>query len=328
MDEQNMSSIFDQLRAEHEASPEGMPMEGMPADGTAIPQEGIPTGENVPVEGVPQGTPEQALSADTAMQQNVPQNGVSAEMPDLNQILGTANQIIQQQQAQIAQLQQQAQQAGQAVQQQSQSAQTAIEQAMLQPPVIDFAQFQYADDEQKSAMFQQYSNDMGAYMRSQMEREYAPMMQNYKQMEANQANEAARSKLSQLPRFGDNSALIDNIIAKTPELASIQNPELKYQIAYLMAEGLGKMNAPAPSAPTTDDILKMAMENPDVLKAIKEREAQGIAQQNQGLPQFAATSGMSSAPANVPQRPSTMEEAWGNIEKNGLKGASAGYFAH
>lgn len=324
MDEQrDMSSIFDQLVADQQDGQADFGQtEELPADDTAVPAQDGAQQVDVPAEGSVD------MSAQGVQQGAPNQGGVSSDMPDLNQILGTANNIIQQQQQQIQQLMQQQQQAGQAVQQQSQAAQQAIEQAVLQPPTLDFAQFQYADDEQKSAMFQKYSNDMTAYMRSQMEREYAPVLQNYRQMEVNQANEAARSKLAQLPGFGDNSAMIDNIIAKTPELASIQNPEQRYQIAYLMAEGIGKINAPKPAAPTTDDILKMAMENPDVLKAIKEREAQNIAQQNQALPQFAATAGISSAPANVPKRPETMADAWNNIEQNGLRAGSGNYFAH
>lgn len=223
-------------------------------------------------------------------------------------MLASAMQIIKSLRERNAQLEQMQQEQGAAMKQQTQMAENAIEQSITAPqiPQIDFSQLQYMNDDERNAAMTAWQNAIMEQAAAKVRAEFAPVKADYEEKTRAAAENAAKNAIFGDARFADfagNSADIDRIAA-SPVFKGA-TPEQKYLYAGLIARGM-KHN---PSAkPSTDEILQMAMSNPDVLKAIETRRAQEVRDKNAELPVLSASSGMSGANPLPQNKVTTREE--------------------
>lgn len=218
--------------------------------------------------------------------------------------------------AENRQLKAQLEQSGATIQQQSELAEQKIQEELLEPPVFDYKNFEFMSDDDKEKYQKEFSQKMSEYAYKvalrDMQKEIAPIKEQFQKAKETEMIANVKAKLSSLPEyvgFSEMMPQIETIIAKEPALQSTE-PEKRYTIAYLMAKGLNAVQTPKRS---DEDIINEVMSNPEILKQIKAREAQMIEKSNANLPKFAATHG--TVPATPTQKPKTLEEA----QRNALK---------
>ena len=243
---------------------------------------------------------------------NVPQPNTAPQAQQGNnpaEMLATALQMLRASREENARLSQMISQQGAAMNQQSQIAEQAAMDSMAKPeaiPAIDFSQLQYMNDEERAAAIGAWQNAIIAQATANARAEFAPVKADYEAKNRMAAENAAKNAIFSDPRFSDftnNSTDIDRIAAS--EVFKNATPEQKYLYSGLIARG---MHYDPAAKPSTDDIVKMVMENPDALKAIETKRAQEIRDKNADLPVLSGSSGMSGANPVPQNRVKTREE--------------------
>ncbi len=230
-------------------------------------------------------------------------------------MLAVAMQMIRDIRAENARLNQALEQQGAAMNQQSQMAEQAVEESVTAPqiPELDFSQLQYMNDEDRAAAMGAWQNAIMEQAVAKVRAEFAPVKADYEAKNRIAAENAAKSTIFGDPRFkdfGENSADIDRIASSS--VFKDATPEQKYLYAGLIARG---MRHDPMAKPSTDDIVKMVMANPDALKAIETRRAQEIRDKNADLPVLSGSSGMSGANPVPQNRVTSREELDSRIAK-------------
>lgn len=242
-----------------------------------------------------------AAQAMAQQSQTAPNEGVQAQAPNAQpdaaqpDRMAMAMQLIEALRSENARLMAQNQQQAQAMQQQSQAAEAAMENSVTTPqiPQLNFRELQYMSDEEQQDAISQWQKAVAESTLAQVRGEIDPIRKDYEDKRRIAENDAARSSIfrdSRFPDFEANSADIERIAAT----ADFQNmsPERRYLYSGLIARGLKH----DPSAqPTTDEIVQMALSNPDVLRAIETRRAQEVQKKNDSLPVLSASSGLGGA---------------------------------
>lgn len=227
-------------------------------------------------------------------------------------------QMVQQQQALIAQLTAQAQQAGQAMQEQSRLAEEAVNRTMEPEPYpqLDWNAVRYMEaDAQAQALAQWQQAVMERATKdavAQAMGEMAPIREKYEADRRMAENDAARTAVFGDPRFADfaeRRESIERVISGTPALQGL-SPTDRWVIGGLMDRGLRHQ-----TAPTADEILAMAKANPEVMKALAAQHAADVAQAQAGVPKIAASSGMAQAQAIPENRPKNIKDLGAAISK-------------
>lgn len=262
--------------------------------------------EEIPAQAAPAlETAQAAPEAPTSTSQpNTAQQGSNP-----NEMLATAIQMLRASREENARLSQMLSQQGAAMNQQSQMAEQAAMDSMAKPeaiPAIDFSQLQYMGDEERAAAVSAWQNAIMEQAAAKVRAEFAPVKADYEAKSRMAAESAAKNAIFADPRFSDftnNSADIDRIAAS--EIFKNATPEQKYLYSGLIARG---MHYDPAAKPSTDDIVKMVMENPDALKAIETRRAQEIRDKNADLPVLSGSSGMSGANPVPQNKVKTREE--------------------
>ena len=257
-----------------------------------------------------QGTPElETQQTETETPTSTPQINNSQQHSNPNEMLATAIQMLRASREENARLSQMISQQGAAMNQQSQMAEQAAMDSMAKPeaiPAIDFSQLQYMGDEERTAAVNAWQNAIMEQAAAKVRAEFAPVKADYEAKSRMAAESAAKNAIFSDPRFSDftnNSADIERIAAS--EIFKNATPEQKYLYSGLIARG---MHYDPAAKPSTDDIVKMAMENPDALKAIETRRAQEIRDKNADLPVLSGSSGMSGANPVPQNKVKTREE--------------------
>ena len=195
-----------------------------------------------------------------------------------------------------------------AVQQQSEIMQGAIESAVAQPqiPKLNFRELQYMSEDEQADAIQSWQDGVINALAERQKAEIEPIRREYEDKRAAAADNAAKMSISSDPRFsdfGENSGEIDRIAAMS-DFAGM-SPEKKYLYSALIARGM--RNSPA-SKPSTEEIVKMAVSNPDVMRALEARRAQEVMDKNGQLPTLSASSGLSGANAMPEKSVKTKED--------------------
>ena len=195
-----------------------------------------------------------------------------------------------------------------AVQQQSEIMQGAIESAVSQPqiPKLNFRELQYMSEDEQTEAIQSWQDGVINALTERQKAEIEPIRREYEDKRAAAADNAAKMSISSDPRFsdfGENSDEIDRIAAMS-DFAGM-SPEKKYLYSALIARGM--RNSPA-SKPSTEEIVKMAVSNPDVMRALEARRAQEVMDKNGQLPTLSASSGLSGANAMPEKSVKTKED--------------------
>ncbi len=195
-----------------------------------------------------------------------------------------------------------------AVQQQSEIMQGAIENAVSQPqiPKLNFRELQYMSEDEQADAIQSWQDGVINALTERQKAEIEPIRREYEDKRAAAADNAAKMSISSDPRFsdfGENSGEIDRIAAMS-DFAGM-SPEKKYLYSALIARGM--RNSPA-AKPSTEEIVKMAVSNPDVMRALEARRAQEVMDKNGQLPTLSASSGLSGANAMPEKSVKTKED--------------------
>lgn len=195
-----------------------------------------------------------------------------------------------------------------AVQQQSEIMQGAIESAVAQPqiPKLNFRELQYMSEDEQADAIQSWQDGVINALTERQKAEIEPIRREYEDKRAAAADNAAKMSISSDPRFsdfGENSGEIDRIAAMS-DFAGM-SPEKKYLYSALIARGM--RNSPA-TKPSTEEIVKMAVSNPDVMRALEARRAQEVMDKNGQLPTLSASSGLSGANAMPEKSVKTKED--------------------
>lgn len=195
-----------------------------------------------------------------------------------------------------------------AVQQQSEIMQGAIESAVAQPqiPKLNFRELQYMSEDEQADAIQSWQDGVINALTERQKAEIEPIRREYEDKRAAAADNAAKMSISSDPRFsdfGENSDEIDRIAAMS-DFAGM-SPEKKYLYSALIARGM--RNSPA-TKPSTEEIVKMAVSNPDVMRALEARRAQEVMDKNGQLPTLSASSGLSGANAMPEKSVKTKED--------------------
>ena len=195
-----------------------------------------------------------------------------------------------------------------AVQQQSEIMQGAIENAVSQPqiPKLNFRELQYMSEDEQADAIQSWQDGVINALTERQKAEIEPIRREYEDKRAAAADNAAKMSISSDPRFSDfseNSGEIDRI-ASMSDFAGM-TPEKKYLYSALIARGM--RNSPA-AKPSTEEIVKMAVSNPDVMRALEARRAQEVMDKNGQLPTLSASSGLSGANAMPEKSVKTKED--------------------
>ena len=195
-----------------------------------------------------------------------------------------------------------------AVQQQSEIMQGAIESAVSQPqiPKLNFRELQYMSEDEQAEAIQSWQDGVINALTERQKAEIEPIRREYEDKRAAAADNAAKMSISSDPRFsdfGENSDEIDRIAAMS-DFAGM-SPEKKYLYSALIARGM--RNSPA-TKPSTEEIVKMAVSNPDVMRALEARRAPEVMDKNGQLPTLSASSGLSGANAMPEKSVKTKED--------------------
>ena len=195
-----------------------------------------------------------------------------------------------------------------AVQQQSEIMQSAIESAVSQPqiPKLNFRELQYMSEDEQAEAIQSWQDGVINALTERQKAEIEPIRREYEDKRAAAADNAAKMSISSDPRFsdfGENSGEIDRIAAMS-DFAGM-SPEKKYLYSALIARGM--RNSPA-AKPSTEEIVKMAVSNPDVMRALEARRAQEVMDKSGQLATLSASSGLSGANAMPEKSVKTKED--------------------
>lgn len=265
------------------------------------------------------GSPEEQAVDIEQMEFNVPAQTPEApqntQQTANNEALAAALEMIRELRAENARMNQMVQEQGTAMKQQSQMAEQAIENSVTTPeiPEIDFDSLRYMGDEERNATVKAWEHALMENAVAMARAEFAPVKAEYEAKSREAAENAARSAIFSDPRFSDFEANKDEIarIAKSHVFDNV-SPEQKYLYAGLISRGM--RNDPN-AKPSTEQIVQMALSNPDALKAIEIRRAQEIRDKNANLPVFTASSGLSNANPVPENRVKTREELESRISK-------------
>lgn len=256
------------------------------------------------------GTPAQNQTA--ASVETVNQVAADAVSPAQNQgngeMMAAVMQVINALRQENSRLSQELSRQQGAVQQQSEIMQGAIESAVAQPqiPKLNFRELQYMSEDEQADAIQSWQDGVINALTERQKAEIEPIRREYEDKRAAAADNAAKMSISSDPRFsdfGENSGEIDRIAAMSD--FSGMSPEKKYLYSALIARGM--RNSPA-AKPSTEEIVKMAVSNPDVMRALEARRAQEVMDKNGQLPTLSASSGLSGANAMPEKSVKTKED--------------------
>lgn len=300
-----LASGFERMAAE-EAVEQAEQEQSAPAEQPTEPAHD-PAAEN----GVPANAAEQAAAADVSRTAPAETPAPTAGAQNGN-MMGAIMQTLMALREENAQLRAARQQSQAALEQQSTLAEEAAVNTVAEPqiPALDIKALQYMSDEEQAAAVSAWQNAVmeGAVQKAMgaADAKYANVLKDYGERTRMAADQAARTVISgraDFPDFAANAQFIDRIAA-TPEFQSM-NPEKRYMFAALAARGM----AHNPSAqPSVDEIVQMAVSNPDVMKALETRRAQEVQRTNAALPTLSASSGMGGASAIPESRVQTRED--------------------
>lgn len=241
-------------------------------------------------------------TADAASQAQAAQNQGGGDM------MAAVMQVINALRQENSRLSQELSRQQSAVQQQSDIMQGEIESAVTQPqiPKLNFRELQYMSEDEQAEAIQSWQDGVINMITERQKAEIEPIRREYENKRAAAADNAAKMSISSDPRFsdfGENSAEIDRIAAMSD--FSGMAPDKKYLYSALIARGM--RNSPA-AKPSTEEIVQMAVSNPDVMRALEARRAQEVRDKNGHLPTLSASSGLSGANAMPEKSVKTKED--------------------
>ena len=191
--------------------------------------------------------------------------------------------------------------------QQSQAAEQNIEQTLLEPPVLDFGEYDYLTNEERVAKLSKNTQDTMNFALSNVDKKIQPVLSQYEQQQKATEEQAVLNDLrlkspdidTYLPEIQGFMGM-DNAVAKA--LSAMPARE-RYVTGYLLAKG----SAPAPQE-TAESLVKKIQSNPDAMRMLELQRVEKT-KQNANIPPQSASSGMANIPVTPQQRPKSFDEA-------------------
>lgn len=188
-----------------------------------------------------------------------------------------------------------------------------IAEDMLMPPTLDLDALSFADDETRQKAMADYAEKMSAYNRQQMMGEIKPFIEYSKAMKDASDRDEAIKMLAQEPvmkGIAEMRPQLDRIIAGTPLLKDANVPiEEKYIVAFAMANGVNAINAPAPTDPSVDDMMKLYNSSPAFREQVEKQRIEEL-KKGQQVPPFSASSGAANAALTIKEKPTSWDDAF------------------
>lgn len=234
--------------------------------------------------------------------------------------------IAQQKDAQVSQLtreleaeRQKSAQLEDVVHEMSQQKEEQVIEEALTPPVLDLSPLIFEGPEAIAAAQAKYTEDMAAYQRKSLEKEYAPIKAQARRLEESEILQRMASDVKGKPEFEgfdspEMQARLRTIIEQNEFLKNSDLPyDRKLINAYAIARGADAMYTPKPipeptKEQTVDELMELYKNNPDFRAAI---EKQRIAELNPGqqVPPLTASGGAGNVALNIKEKPQTFGEA-------------------
>lgn len=271
-------------------------------------------------------------AAEPVAQENTPQEVPAAEEPALSdeqknfaQAAETANaaaQLAAHKDAelssaleQIRRLKEEKAQLENTVAEMSAANEAQVTEQLIAPPALNINDLTFADEETVRAAEKQYADDMTAYARQQIMNELSPYLEEAKAGMAEKQRRQTLEKLSAIPELEGISdpalqSRMDNIIKNNNVFGSGEaSPEEKYITAYLIARGVQAANTPAPTEPTTEQLMKYYNDSREFREAVEKQRIGELSKNNQQVPVLSASSGAGGAALNIKEKPKTFDAA-------------------
>ncbi len=193
-----------------------------------------------------------------------------------------------------------------------------IEETVPEIPQLDFSALSFADEAQKRAAAEKYSQDMIEYAKQAILKDIAPFVEQAKrgQFEAEKIDllEALKD-VPELAGIGDMSGQLDRIIANNRVFQNDDVPlSEKYITAYAIAKGVESMNNPY-KPPTVEELIGLYNSNPEFKEAVEKQRLAEIKKQTQDIPVLSGSSGIGNAAPTLPGKPKNWDEALANAKK-------------
>ena len=305
------------------------------AEALASARESVESGEaNAPEAQVQeQAVQEEAVTEPTTEPDTEPeapvQDAVAAQTAMTEEAIATAEQaaqIAQQKDAEVNQLKQMLEQERQHSQnlegtlsEMNKQRETEVLAEALVPPQMDFKTIMFEDDDVIAQAQAKYAEDMAAYNRKILEKEYEPVRQQAKRLEEHEMLENLKSSLKGRAEFEgfDNPEMLkrlDVIIHNNEFLKDSNLPyEKKLINAYAIARGADAMYTPKkepeqPKAQTVDELIEIYKNNPDFKAAIEKMRIEELSA-GQQVPVLSASGGAGNVALNIKDKPQTLGDA-------------------
>lgn len=189
----------------------------------------------------------------------------------------------------------------------------------LVPPELDIQSIMFESAEDIAKAQAKYAQDMAAYNRKLLEKEYEPIRQQAKRLEEHEMLENLKSSLKGRAEFEgfDNPEMLkrlDVIIHNNEFLKDSNLPyEKKLINAYAIARGADAMYTPKkepeqPKAQTVDELIEIYKNNPDFKNAIEKMRIEELSA-GQQVPVLSASGGAGNVALNIKDKPQTLGDA-------------------
>lgn len=245
----------------------------------------------------------------------------SAMLDEATQTAETAANIASEKNAELQQVMQEME----AIKRQNQQLQGTIEELSrrnedkviseaLAPPTLDISSLAFADEATQKSAMEKFAEDLSAYNRNQVIKEISPALEYAKRGLAEAEKSEAIEALSQIPDLSGIKEMIpqlDRIISNNKWLQSDDMPvEEKYINAYVMANGINRINTPEEPVkePTTEELMNIYNNNKEFQDMVEKQRLEKV-KNSQQVPPFSASSGAVNAALDIKEKPKTLEEA-------------------
>lgn len=189
----------------------------------------------------------------------------------------------------------------------------------LVPPELDIQSIMFESAEDIAKAQAKYAQDMAAYNRKLLEKEYEPIRQQAKRLEEHEMLDRLKNDLKGRSEFeGFDSPEMQQrlsvIIANNEFLKDSNLPyEKKLINAYAIARGADAMYTPKkepeqPKAQTVDELIEIYKNNPDFKNAIEKMRIEELSA-GQQVPVLSASGGAGNVALNIKDKPQTLGDA-------------------
>ena len=182
-------------------------------------------------------------------------------------------------------------------------------------PTLNMDELMYASEEERQAALNNYNRQLieiaARQATADMLGKISPLMKQYDTAVAKEQMDSAMNELAALEGFGDVRDHSDRIrqISERPEFANMPMSQ-RMTLAALVEKGMrASQPVPAQPAPDINAQADAVLANPELMKALTQKQAMAAKAASGNVPTHTAGGGFSNAAFVKSERPATIEEA-------------------